>query len=100
MTTRDIASTGSMRVAAARDVLVGLGEVTAGGDPYALVPQRWIDELHDVLGLIATREGQRRYRLEGVLGITMRRLHRHVEAFLHDFDGLVDDNLRLTKQAR
>ena len=84
-------SLGGMSIAAARDALEGLQEVTAGGDPYARAPQRWIDELHDVLAVIATPDAQRRYRLDDLTGINRSYLHRRVQAVLRDFDQLVDE---------
>lgn len=89
LTTRDSPSTESMSLAAARDVLEGLLEVTAGGDPYAPAPQHWIDELHEVLGVIATRDAGRPYRLNRLTGINRSYLHRQVQAVLQDFDRLV-----------
>ena len=84
-------STSRLIIAAARDALEGLQEVTAGGDPYALAPQRWIDELHETLAVIATRDAQRRYRLDHLSGINRGYLHSRVQAVLQDFDQLVDE---------
>ena len=84
-------STGRMSIGAARDALEGLQEVTEGGDPYALAPQRWINELHDVLTVIATRDAQCRYRLDHLSGINRRYLHSRVQELLRDFDQLVDE---------
>jgi hypothetical protein len=80
-----------MSIAAARDALEGLQEVTEGGDPYALAPQRWINELHGILTVIATRDAQCRYRLDHLSGINRGYLHRRVQAVLRDFDQLVDE---------
>ena len=87
-------STSRLIIAAARDALEGLQEVTAGGDPYALAPQRWIDELHDVLTVIATPDAQRRYRLDDLTGINRKFLNSRVQAVLRNFDRLVAEHPR------
>jgi hypothetical protein len=61
-----------------------------------LVPAEWIKLLNQAIRVVAPRDVQHHYRVDDVLGVTMGRLHRRVTALLHDFDGLVEDNPRLT----
>jgi hypothetical protein len=89
-----------MSVEEARATLETLHAATQAADPSVLVPTDWIKRFHTVVRVVAARDVQHRYRVDGVLGITMGHLSRRVTALLTDFDGLVEDNPRLTRKAR
>jgi hypothetical protein len=95
-----MAAAPKMSVEEARTTLDYLRAATQAADPSVLVPTDWIKRLNQVTRVVAPREVQHRYRVDGVLGVTMGHLSRRVTALLHDFDGLVEDNPRLTKQDR
>lgn len=89
-----------LSVSEARDVLEHLFGATQAADPSLAAPSERIKRLHDVVRSIAPREELHRYRLDGIHGFTMGRLHRRVEALLSGFDALVEDNPRLTRKKR
>lgn len=86
-------------VAAARTTLEQLARRTESGNPFAAAPQSWIDELHEVIAVIAARDAQPRYRLDRLLGIHQRYLHNYVLTILRNFDRLVAENARLHEHA-
>lgn len=89
-----------MTVEEARATLEYLHAATQAADPRALAPTDWIKRLHTVGRVVAVREVQHRYRVDGIMGVTIGHLSRRVTALLHDFDGLVEDNPRVTGKAR
>lgn len=86
-----------MSVEEAHAALDELLVATQAADPGVLVPTDWIKRFNEVARVVAVRDVQHRYRVDGVLGVTMGRLSRRVTALQSDFDGLVEDNPRLTK---
>lgn len=70
----------------ARAKLEQLRAETAAADPFQPAPSIWIAELHRALGVVAPREHVQRYRLDGVQGVNMAYLHRHVAAVLRMID--------------
>lgn len=65
-------------------MLEGLREASQTGDPKQLAPRAAIQPFHAVVRSIAPREDGHRFSLHGVYGITMGRLHRHVEDLRDD----------------
>ena len=86
-----------MSVEEARTTLEEIQAATQAADPGAPAPADWIKRLHEAARVVAARDVQHRYRVDGLFGVTMRQLSRRVTALLSDFDALVEDNPRLTK---
>jgi hypothetical protein len=85
-----------MTVEEARTTLETLYAASQAADPSVLAPTDWIKHLHTAGRVVATRDVQYRYRVDGILGVTIGHLSRRVTTLLDDFDGLVEDNPRLT----
>lgn len=79
----------SISVEEARAALKRLRDLTHGDNPYQQPPARWIVEFHEILEVVATREAQAVYRVDGLLGVTMGYLHNRILDVLRDFDRLV-----------
>jgi hypothetical protein len=91
--------TGMPRQEVVRLVLEDLRHLTSEADPSQAAPREWIDRLHAALRVIAAPTSQRRYRLDGLCGVTMEDLHRNVSAVLRHFEQLAATNMPLASPA-
>lgn len=76
-------------VMTARSQLETLQEAACAGDPYAPVPKRWIDELHQTVATIASGNASQWQRLDGLHGVHQRYFHHHVQQVLANLDDQV-----------
>jgi hypothetical protein len=80
-------------------VLEDLRFLTSESDPCQVAPHEWIDRLHAVLRVIATPTSQRRYRLDGLCGVTMEDLFRNVSGVLRNFEQLMTATMPIASPA-
>jgi hypothetical protein len=90
---------GRPRQEVVRLVLDDLRLLTSESDPGQVAPHEWIDRLHAALRVIATPTSQRRYCLDGLCGVTMEDLFRHVCGVLRHFEQLVAANMPVASPA-
>lgn len=90
---------GRPRQEVVRLILEDLRLLTSEADPFRAAPHEWIDRWHALLRVISTPTSQRRYRLDGLWGVTMEDLFRNVSGVLRHFEHLMAANLPVASPA-